>query len=228
MIRPAAGDPDRGSVTSFRVLLELYAGRLLPEWEVLEATRVQHTIPVGDDLFATRAGQDCLFLVRHGILAVQVRPTGQERVVVDFMQEGELIGYALRDVLPTGIRNLVDSGIMPRLNSLRPLGAGEWQLRATALERTEVVGYDRSTMEGLAERHVAWARAISRIVHLNGLVAFAHLVDQRTRSVEERYADLLQHQPRLVGRVRQKDLARFLGVSESALSRIVHRRQPDR
>ncbi|WP_454295504.1 hypothetical protein [Salana multivorans] len=45
----------------------------------------------------------------------------------------------------------------------------------------------------------------------------------RTKDAEQRYRELLANRPSLIGRVSQRDLASYLNITESALSRIVRR-----
>jgi len=94
------------------------------------------------------------------------------------------------------------------------------QYALQALEPSLVVRFARAQLAELQARHPCWRELFGRIVERQLL----HKIDKelriRTRTPEERYAELLRTGSYLVRRVPQYHLASFLGIAPETLSRI--------
>lgn len=92
-----------------------------------------------------------------------------------------------------------------------------------SLEACTMWRADYTLIEHLAERHVRWASLVitflaSHLVHLTN-----DLYAMRADDAEARYRHLLTYRPSLAERVTQRDMAAYLGVTQTSMSRIVTR-----
>jgi len=100
---------------------------------------------------------------------------------------------------------------------------GRTTFASTAIEASVVESIEFPLIERLGGRHLAWQKAIRF-----GFQQLAELKVQRERdlltlSAEELYRKFVADSPALAGRVPQKDLAAFLGVTPVGINRIVRR-----
>jgi CRP-like cAMP-binding protein len=88
------------------------------------------------------------------------------------------------------------------------------------LEPSCLVRFERAWLEGLEARHPCWRELFRRIAERE----LVHKIDKelriRTRTPEQRYAELVRAGSFLVRRVPQYHLASFLGIAPETLSRI--------
>lgn len=101
--------------------------------------------------------------------------------------------------------------------------AGRATFDAIALEPTVIERIGYGSLLEFAERHMPWQRALRR-----GLELYGARKEQRERellvlSATERYASFLREQPSVAERVPLHELARYLGITAVALSRIRRR-----
>ena len=89
-----------------------------------------------------------------------------------------------------------------------------------ALEPCRLARFDRAFFDVLAARHAVWRELSARIAERE----LVHKIDKelriRTRSAEQRYAELVRSGSFLVHRVPQYHLASYLGIAPETLSRI--------
>lgn len=88
------------------------------------------------------------------------------------------------------------------------------------LENAELIQLDYNSMQRLYETYPVWQK-YGRLIAEHVFIETA----ERTQSLlmktpEERYLQLVQHQPQVLGRVPLKYIASFIGVTPEALSRI--------
>ena len=115
--------------------------------------------------------------------------------------------------------------------SAAPLSITRWRARnwsvpllgAIAVERTTVLRLDYRVIQQLAAKHPAWGEVHSAFLwtYVDGL--FSITTSVRNGSVEDRYRNLLVQRPSLMRRVSQREIASYLSITESALSRIAKR-----
>lgn len=178
--------------------LESRHGLTLPEREtLLPHVRV---LGIAPREAAFRQGERCsdVFVVRSGLFKqVYLEADGRERIK-SFADPGELFACPVaigRDAPTTFASIAIEAGIV------------------------EHIGF--AHIEALAERHLAWQKAL-RLV-------FQHLAELKTRrehdlltfTPRELYRQIVERAPQWIGRVPQKDLAGYLGVTPVGLNRIV-------
>lgn len=208
------------AVTNFRVLMEVYAGGPLPAWQQVADTERRRQFAAGDLVYGTSDTDSRVHLVLAGLVRAEV-PGDKGYHTVGFYEEGELVANVEALLGLNWVRRLIDSQVNPRLNAaVRDLGPGA-VTRAVAHEPTEVASFDLEVLTGLALRDPAWSRAMLTYFTLYSLILRQASYQRRRLSIQAQYDELLRQRPELVRRLRQKDIAGLLGVSESGLSRIL-------
>ncbi|MCB1464682.1 MAG: Crp/Fnr family transcriptional regulator [Nitratireductor sp.] len=128
-------------------------------------------------------------------------------------------------VLPSGdewIKSLMAEGaFFSSIAALQP--AGEASFDAVAIEACEIECLPFAPLMDLARADVAWAGLVNEL-----LLAYATRKELRERDLltlkpEARYRRFAETEPQMVGRVAQKDLAAYLGVTPVGLNRIIRR-----
>lgn len=150
-----------------------------------------------------RQGEMCasVFVVRSGILKAYYLDDRGRDTIKSFIRAGEVIGSLSAAHMD-----------QPCTFSL------------SCLESCELVELDFKALFAASQSDLGIAQATIRF-----LLGFAMKKEQRekeflTASAEERYARLLDRAPELFGAVTQKDIAKYLGITPVALSRIRQRR----
>lgn len=185
-----------------RRLLESLAGEPLPEWDVVGATISRIRLVPGDYLFGTGSAHPYVYCVRFGLCKLVYDTANGDEWIKAFAAEGQL--FASASALAQG---------------------GRTTFSAVAVEESVVEKLDYRLIRKLADRHIAWERTLSNAFHSYGAGKEKREMELLTMSAEERYRQFLREHPALTGRVPQRDLARFLGVTPVGLSRIKRRVQ---
>ena len=209
------------TLRELRRFLEAYCGMPLPDWELVEASAKIHVFEEGENITRDIMGSRPLVFVKSGIVRMTMVVGGELRPTA-YYEEGRMI-VSIRTLQPSQILRLAGAGLDPIPIDLMSAVAGMDTEVLTALERTEVIALDYEVIEGLLAAHRAWSALLSTF-----LVAWlVHLQAERARlcfaSDEDRYRFMVTYQPTLVSRVRQKELAQYMGLSEVGLSRIATR-----
>ena len=135
------------------------------------------------------------------------------------LREGLLKAYYLSDAGKETIKSFVLPGdTISSLSSAYRKTACTFNL--IALEPSAVVGIEFDTLYANSQTDLELALEV-----MNLLLEFAMKKERRereflTESAEDRYRLLIEQNPELVDKVKQKDVARYLGITPVALSRI--------
>lgn len=187
-------------MTTAKRVFEVLAGGPLPDWEAFERYISLARAGAGTTIFDHGDETRDLFLVRSGLVKlVYLRADGSEWIK-SFIEEGMSF---------SSISSIAGVG---------PAPFGALAIEDCVLERLPIAEILRR-----ADEDPAWSRAVR-----NALVDFALRKEERecvflTMKPPERYRHLKTTRPGLFGRVPQKDLAAFLGVTPVGLSRIAGR-----
>ncbi|MDO3384789.1 Crp/Fnr family transcriptional regulator [Gilvimarinus sp. SDUM040013] len=166
-------------------------------------------------------------LQTHGQPKVLAKQThvfyqGDHDARVYFVQSGLLKAYYLSADGKESIKSFIEAGsIIGSLNAA--LGQGGCSFNLVALEPSQLLGLPFATLvEAAAQSHTLAGEVIQH------LLALAMKKEQReyellSLSAEQRFVRLRQTSPELLKRVTQNDIARYLGVTPVALSRIKKR-----
>ena len=154
-------------------------------------------LTAGEHVFRQGDENRSFYLVREGLLKAYYSSADGKESVKSFIQAGGFIG------------------------SLSAAFEGQGcSFSLVCLEPTDLLQMDFETLYAASRQHVEIA---ARLVDF--LLAFAMKKERRemellSLTAEDRYRLLLERTPELEQRVRQKDIARYLGITPVALSRI--------
>lgn len=180
-----------------RAFVEQLAGGPVPEWEHFASHIKTRRLAVGDTLFASDVHWPWLSVVRSGLVKlVYLREDGSERIK-SFIAEGGFFA------------------------SLAGLTAdGRTTFSAVAMEPAVVDQLSYPQILALGDKHLAWQKALRVGIEHYGARKEKRERELLTLSPEARYRLFMRESPELLGRVPQKDLALYLGITPVALSRI--------
>jgi CRP-like cAMP-binding protein len=179
-----------------------YPGRLdalLSDCSELQACRVPRIFAPGDHLL--RQGEDGrdLFLVRAGLVK---------------------LFYLTRDGKEWVKGFVVDRGMVA---SRTAQAGGESSFSAVCLEAVDAIAVPYAAFRAVLTKNPALAEAVFEFQEALGLKKEEREYDLLCRSPEERYTRFIAREPELAARLTQADIARYLGVTAIALSRIKKR-----
>ena len=144
---------------------------------------------------------------------------GDDDQSIYLLGEGLLKAYYLSD----GGKETIKSFVLPG-DTISSLSSAYRKTPCTfnliALEPSAVVGIEFDTLYANSQTDLELALEV-----MNLLLEFAMKKERRereflTESAEDRYRLLIEQNPELVDKVKQKDVARYLGITPVALSRI--------
>ena len=150
----------------------------------------QHVFRQGDD-------DESIYFVGKGLLKAYYLSADGKETIKAFVQDGEMIG-----------------------SLASAYTKADCSFNLIALEPTELVEVPFDRMYEACQRDLQFSRAV-----IDALLAFAMKKERRereflTESAEARYRMLLEDSPALLKTVKQKEIARYLGITPVALSRI--------
>ena len=151
----------------------------------------------GEHVFRQGDADDRVYVLRRGLLKAYYLSDEGRETIKSFIRPGELIGS-----LASAYRKEPCS------------------FNLVCLEPSTAIGLDFDTLYAASRTDLRLAAAV-----IEHLLEFAMKKERRereflTESAEERYRLLLGQSPDLLDAVRQKDIARYLGITPVALSRI--------
>lgn len=180
-------------------LFETIAGERLAERDLLMNAIELRQLQAGDTLFSQDEAHPFIYVVRQGLLKLTYLNEHGNEWTKSLVAERQFFA------------------------SLAALRSGKASFSVCAIEGCVLERMPFRVVEQLADRDLAWSRVVR-----HALMIFAERKERRERqfltmSAEARYRLLLQEEPHLAGRVPQKELASYLGVTPVGLSRIARR-----
>lgn len=156
--------------------------------------------PSGATIFAAGDRLQDLRIVRSGMVKlIYVQPSGEEWIK-SFMTEGSFFSSVA---------------------ALAP--GGEASFDAVAMEVCQIECLPFAPLRELARADAYWAGLVNELLLTYAVRKEVRERDLLTLRPEARYRKLARAEPGLIGRVAQKDLAAYLGVTPVGLNRIVKR-----
>lgn len=172
------------------------------EWEKAEALASEQVLAKRELFVRPGAPADRFAVVLQGVFrAVRVSARGVESVKA-FRAEGELIG-AYAEMLQR----------QPSMTAIE------------ALEPSRVLVFQTRDLQALEQGHVCWERLARRVAEHHFILKERREQEFLDLTAEERLVRFWEEHPHLKGRVPQRDVAAYLGITEEALSRIMSRRR---
>lgn len=160
----------------------------------------EELISKGSYLFRQGDQVENLYIIRAGLVKAYYETYNGKEMIKSFIKEGGAIG---------SMRAIVNKEPTP--------------FTVLCLEDSVVIGVKYSTLFALVEQNGEFTRGLNTM-----LLHLAQKKEQREYellclSAEERYQNFCQREPDLIRRLSQKDIARYLGITAVALSRIKRR-----
>lgn len=215
---PASPDP----AEMLRVAIETYAGVPMPEWEAVAATVEVINVKSGQTLIQDGTPHPHAYLILRGIVKLHDRLADGKVRTLAFREENEFVA-SISALRPPGIRRIYELGLDPDATDLAEAVQGVSRATATALEPSRLVKFDFSVIAELSTRHLAWAQMLLTYFYAHILHVQADAYQARSQTAEQRFRLLLARHPRWGARIKQRDLASYLGITEVGLSRIASR-----
>ncbi|NVJ23473.1 MULTISPECIES: Crp/Fnr family transcriptional regulator [Myxococcus] len=172
------------------------------EWERAESLAREQAVERKAHFLRPGDAADRFAVVLQGVFRlVRVSARGGETVKA-FRAEGELLGaYA---------------EMLQRVASMTSI---------EALEPARVLVFRTQDFQTLEEGHGCWVRVARRVAERHFLLKERREQEFLELSAEERLDTFWAENPHLRGRVPQRDVAAYLGITEVALSRIMSRKR---
>lgn len=187
---------------SCRALLESYAGEPLPEWERFAPDVRCRRLAPGELLFEAGQAWPWLAVVAQGVA---------KRVLVD----GDGAEH-IQDFVPEGRWLASTAALVPQ---------GRTSFAAQAVTELTIEQMPYVALREFGERHLAWQRALRVGLEHEGACREQRERERATLGPRQRWQRLLDAEPALAARIPRKDLARYLGITPVALSRL-HTKEP--
>lgn len=209
---------------SLRLLMGTFAGGELPEWDRVAETAELVRIQPGESLFRQGEAHPFVYLLWRGLIKMHV--SDPVDATLAFHEENRVVA-PVSAVRPAAFSRIYAGGRDPIPAELSATMAGRCEYSATALEESEAVRLDATMMEELVRRHSMWAQTFLTLLYAQLVHATHDRYRLCTLSPEAHYRYLLKARPSLLARLKQREVALYLGLSEAGMSRIVKRVRAD-
>ena len=90
-----------------------------------------------------------------------------------------------------------------------------------AIEKTDAIIVDFSILQSLADTSYNWLLILKSILDLNFINREKREMQLLKLNATERYLDFIESNPKLLKRLKKQDIAKYLGITPTALSRIL-------
>ncbi|MBP9906959.1 MAG: Crp/Fnr family transcriptional regulator [Rhodoferax sp.] len=176
------------------------AGAELPEWPAFEQSVRERRLKPHAALFLAGEHKPSIFVVNAGVIKMVYETASGDAWVKGFAEAG---------VLFASLSALGDDGLT--------------SFSAYAETQSCIHEIDYSVLQHLADRHIAWQRAVANALKFYGQRKERREMELLTLTPEDRYLRFLNDYPSLVAVLRQRDIASYIRVTPVALSRIKSR-----
>lgn len=201
------------TLAGLRAVANRYASSPLPEWDAFARTTRLMRYPARS--VVEQSDHDVLILLSGLVKEVYDVPAiaGQ---ISEFFVGGSVIATRLQPIwassrsTPFSVSNLLG----PR--TIVP------PMTAYAIEPTTVLRIDYRVVQRLSERYPQWGEVQTAFLWTYIEEQHGSILHLRTKDTVERYLQLMRRRG-IAGRVNQRDIASYLGITESALSRLIKR-----
>lgn len=149
-------------------------------------------------------GEVChqIYFIRSGLVKLSYLSLDGKEMIKSFITEGHMFGSLISQ-----------------------LTGGASAFNAVALEPLDVEVLDYAVLQHLIENNVELQKLLLRFFQQLALKKELREYELLCLSAQQRYQKMCDEEPQLVSRVKQADLALYLGITPIALSRLKHRRK---
>lgn len=196
-----------------RKIVDTYTSSPAPEWDLFARTLRVSRYRKGEVI--EQAPNEFLIVISGLLKEVHDSPSIRGQVS-DFFPEGSVIATRLE---PAWSRSLVAPFSVVSNDRLRPKIP---PMTAYALEPSIVVRVNWDVIHQLAAAHPQWGEIQVSLLWTYIEEQYSVICDLREKDLRARYHSLMKR-GNLVGRLTQRDVAAYLGITESALSRLLRR-----
>lgn len=204
------------ALIALRRNLSRFASSPLPEWDTF-ARQVSLARVPKNGLAGTEP--DEVLIVLRGCLKVVYQSSDPkiDGQIGDFFTAGTIVAPRLRPPWAGRFRS--------------PLAIPRWygakaspipKMTAYACEDTLIMRFNAGVVQQLAVKYPQWGEIYSATLWTQAETLHNGLIGFRSKSISARYLDLMERKD-LRGRITQREIAAYLGVTESALSRLIRR-----
>lgn len=209
------------SPEAFQTFLERVAGVALPDFHIFLRATQWAVVEPREALFEAGTTERRFYFIVDGIVSVASSDRPGRDWIRRFVGPGELLSSVPSLAHPFPREAAAFVGLDPDAEGMGRLAQMHYSARGITRVRARYV--DIATFWALSSRHREWQQ-----LALVSSIASSALQEKRERELltltaEERYRAFVRDRPDLVGLVPQKDLARYIGVTPVAMSRIVSR-----
>lgn len=201
------------ALTALRTVANRYTSSPLPAWDVFSrSVRIVH-YPARSPV--EQSPHDILIVLKGLVKEVHETP-GIEGQISDFFVSGSVIATRLE---PHWARTRSAPFSVAKLFGQRELIP---PMSAYAIEATTALRIDYRVVRQLSALHPQWGEVQTAFLWTYIEEQYSTILNLRGKDTAQRYRSLMQRRgiPR---RVSQRDVAAYLGITESALSRLLRR-----
>ncbi len=203
----------RSAITVLHAVANRYTSSPLPEWDSFARTVKLIRYPARAEV--EQSERDILIILSGLIKEVHETPeiAGQ---ISEFFVGGSVIATRLLPLWANS--HSTPFSVSKRLGkrSIIP------PMTAYAIEPTTVLRLDYRVVQQLSRQYPQWGEVQTAFLWTYVEEQYSSILHLRTKDTAERYRSLMQRQG-IAGRVNQRDIASYLGITESALSRLIRR-----
>lgn len=197
---PSRGTPELAS----KAVLSQLAGTELPGWDSFAPTVARLRVDASSTIFESGCRHPYVYVVLEGLVKLVYLRADGDAWIKSFIGAGQFFA------------------------SLSALQGGLTSFAAETLEPMLAERLDFNQLQARAAVSLPWQRALTQALLIYGARKEARERDLLTLSATERYEALLREAPHVSQRLRQQDLARYLGITPVSLSRIKAQRRQAR
>lgn len=211
----ARGPAHSDVLASLRKAMRPYVSGPLPEWETFAAATAYFAVESKSTVACT--DRDVFLLVRGIVKLMRRTESGEPGRIYEFFEAPTVVAPRTKPRWASHVPPLLSQS---RWTQDR-WGASNADI--VAVERSYLLRMDFRVIEQLMARHAAWGEAVHAMMwtYVEGLFASATFTSER--DVEARLRFMKEHRAALMRKVSQREIASYLDITESALSRVVRR-----
>lgn len=172
--------------------------------EMIQQHATSITLNKGEHVFHQGDSDSTLYFVKYGLLKAYYLSADGKETIKSFIKPANIIGSL----------SAAYKGLPCTFNLL-------------GLTDCELLRFEFSTLQQAANENNDIATQLINVLMMHSIKKEQREYDFLMLSAEQRFQKFLKNEPELVNQLTQNDIAKYLGITPVALSRIKHRIQLD-